>query len=448
MNLMDLAGVFGGLSESNRPIRLRLSQEQRVLDDVLLVKHVSGTETLCGGLEYRLLCVSVHAGLPLKEFIALPAELQFVTDRGEIRAVCGIVAQAAAGQSDGGLATYQLVLRDALALMEHRINTRVFRNCDELDISKVILGEWRNSNPVLAKAFDVDWSHVTGRYPEREFTMQHNESDADFLRRLWKRRGIAWFIRPGQASESQSQQTPTHALVLCDDAATLPQNSAGTVRYHQDSATERQDTITAWSPVRTLKPGSVMRQSWDYAQHRLMTSDACSRSDQGPLGNQFAMSLDDYQIDAPHAGDDGDDYRKLGELRMQRHEYESKCFYGEGSVRTLCVGQWIGLSGHPEIDTHPPQEREFNITRLEIDAENNLPKTINDQVQRLFALNRWEEGNASHALRRASEERGMRYTNRFSCVRRDIPIGPAFDPRTDLPQPKLQSALVAGTCRA
>jgi type VI secretion system secreted protein VgrG len=444
MNLKDLTEAFAGLSEAKRPIRLRLSQEQHVLDDVLLVKRVTGSETLCGGLEYRLLCVSTHAHFPLKEFITLPVELQFVTDRGDLRAVCGIVAQAAAGQSDGGLATYELVVRDALALMEHRTNTRIFRNKNELDITEVILDEWRQTNPVLAKAFDVDWSHINGTYPAREFTMQHNESDADFLRRLWKRRGIAWFMRPGQASQAQSQDTPAHALVLFDDPFTLPQNAAGTVRYHRDDGTEQADTVITWSAVRTLKPGNVGRQSWDYLQARPMTSNTSSGIDQGTMGNQFAVSLDDYLIDMPHAGEDGDDYRKLGELRMKRHEYESKCFYGEGSVRALCVGEWVALTDHPDIDTHPENEREFIVTRLDVDAENNLPKTVDDQVQRLFALNRWDDALSDNALRQASGERGTRYTNRFSCVRRGIPIVPAFDPRTDLPRPCLQSARVVG----
>lgn len=444
MNFEDLTHIATGLSEVNRPIRLRLSREDGVLDDVLMVKRVTGHETLCGGLEYRLLCVSARADLPLKEFMALPAELQFVTDSGDLRAVCGIVAQAAAGQSDGGLATYQLVLRDALALMEQRTNTRVFRNQNELEITETILSEWRQHNPVLAKAFDADWSHVTGTYPPREFTMQHNESDAGFLRRLWKRRGIAWFMRPGQASEPNSSDTPAHALVLFDDGFTLPQNAAGTVRYHRDSGTEQRDSITAWSPVRVLKSGAVTRHSWDYLQGQPMTSEVPALMDQGTTGNLFAASLDDYQIDMPHAGDDGDDYRTLGQLRMKRHEYESKCFVGEGSVRTLCVGQWIGLAGHPEIDTHPGQEREFVITRLEVDAENNLPKALDDRIRRLFELSRWDDAPAANVLKQASDERGMRYTNRFSCVRRGIPIVPAFDPRTDLPQPRLQSAQVVG----
>ena len=444
MHLKDLIEGRSGLTGANRPIHLRLWREKRLLDDVLLVKRVTGSETLCGGLEYRLFCVSVRADLPLKEFIALPVELQFVTDRGDLRAVCGIVAQAAAGQSDGGLASYELVVRDALAVMAYRTNTRIFRNQNELDITQVILDEWRRNNPVLAKTFDVDWSRVNTTYPAREFTMQHNESDADFLRRLWKRRGIAWFMRPGQASHSQSHDIPGHTLVLFDDAFTLPRNVAGTIRYHRDDGTEQSDAIFGWSPVRKLAPGQINRSSWDYMQGRPTTGNTPSCIDQGTMGNRMAAGLDEYLVDVPHAGSDGNDYRDLGELRMKRHEYESKCFYGEGSVRALCVGQWIGLSGHPEIDIHPEKEREFVVTSLEVDAENNLPKTLNDRIQRLFALNRWDDGTSTSALRRASTERGMRYTNRFSCVRRGIPIVPAFDPRNDLPRPQLQSAIVVG----
>ena len=443
MNLKDLIHAVSDLTESHRPIRVRLFQEERVLDDVLLVKRVTGTEALCGGLEYRLLCVSTRADLLLKEFIALPVELQFVTDCGAIHVVCGIVAQAASGQSDGGLATYELVLRDALALMEYRISTRVFRNMNELDITQTIVDEWRRNNPVLARIFNLDWSHITGTYPARELTVQQNESDADFLRRLWKRRGIAWGMQSGPAA-SQHQNTPTHTLVLFDDASTLPQNVAGTVRYHRDDSTEQSDTITMWSAVRKLKPGNLTRQSWDYMRGRPMTATAPSFTDQGATGNRFAASLDDYLIDAPHAGDDDADYRKLGDLRMKRHEYEAKCFYGEGSVRSMCVGQWIALTGHPDIDTHPQDEREFVITRLEIDAENNLPKSLDDRIERLFALSRWDERPLSNLLQQASKERSMRYTNRFSCVRRGIPIVPAFDPRNDLPRPQLQSAIVVG----
>lgn len=444
MNMLNAFGLYSNLTQANRPIRLRLSHQNAILDDLLLVKRVSGQETLCGGIEYRLSCVSNNASLPLKDFIALPAELQFVTDRGQLRSVCGIVAQASAGQSDGGLATYQLVVRDALSLMEKRINTRVFRNQNEVDISTALAREWRELNPILAKVFDLDVAGVRGKYPPREFTMQHNESDAAFLRRLWKRQGIAWFIRPGVASAPGSTDTPTHTLVLFDAPLSLAQNAAGSVRFHRDASTEARDGVIGWSAVRTLSGGGVSRQSWDYRQGRMMQSQAPTLMRQGQAGDQFAFSLDDYQIEAPHVGDDSDDFSRLGELRIKRHEYEAKCFYGESGVRDLCVGQWFRLDGHPDIDKHPDSEREFVVTELMLAAESNLPKHIDERAQGMFVANGWAQATSEAELIKASEEREVKYTNRFACIRRGLPIVPDYDPRVDLPRVSLQSAIVCG----
>ncbi|NYE61785.1 hypothetical protein FHW58_002992 [Duganella sp. 1224] len=143
------------LITDNRPLRLRLALPGGVNDDMLLPQRVFGSESICGGIEYRVLCVSANAHLPLKQMIAVPAVLQFVTDRGDLRNVCGIVTEASSGDSDGGLASYQLVLRDALAILEKRTNTRVFRNMDEVDIVLRILNEWRQKNPVLGTCFNT-----------------------------------------------------------------------------------------------------------------------------------------------------------------------------------------------------------------------------------------------------------------------------------------------------
>jgi type VI secretion system secreted protein VgrG len=443
MNFSNLPDELTGLTDANRPIRLRLSTEKGIVEDLLLVKQVSGVETICGGIEYSLLCVSGRAGIQLKQFIANPVELQFVTDTGGLRAMSGIVGAAVEGHGDGGLATYQLIVRDAFSLFDNTCNTRVFRNASEVDITNIILRQWREANPVAARAFNFDMTRLKS-YPSREFTMQYNESNASFLRRLWKRRGIAWFVQPGAATAKGSDATPAHTLILFDDSMSLTENAAGAIRYHRDAGTEKRDSITSWQAVRTLTAGSVTRRSWDYAQAWSMGSADTSCNDQGALGNQFAASLDDYLMDVPHAGDDATDYRSLGTLRMQRKEYEAKFFRGEGGDRNTFVGQWRRIEGHPEIDSHPPEEREFVVTELRIEAENNLPKTLNDRVARLFALNRWNSGNDSDGLRDASTERGARFTNRFTCVRRGVPIVPAYDPRIDLPRTEAQSVIVAG----
>ncbi|MDY0977553.1 type VI secretion system Vgr family protein [Massilia sp. CFBP9012] len=332
------AGV-SSLTDMNRAIRLRLSTPSGIVDDLLLVKYVSGVETICGGIEYALHCVSLQAGMELKRFIANPVELQFVTDSGKLRTVCGIIGGVSEGQSDGGLATYQLMVRDAFSLLEQTCNTRVFRNRNEIDITETILREWRLANPIAAAAFRVE-SGGLKQYPPREFTMQYNESNAAFLRRLWKRRGIAWFIKAGASNERGSSDVPVHTLVLFDNPNALEQNPAGAARYHRDHGTEQRDSITSWHAVRKLTAGRVNRHSWDYAQTWSMSSQEASLADQGAMGNQFAASLDEYLIDSPHAGDNADDYRSLGVLRMQRKEYEAKFFQGESGDRDMRVGQW------------------------------------------------------------------------------------------------------------
>lgn len=108
----------------------------------------------------------------------------------------------------------------------------------------------------------------------------------------------------------------------------------------------------------------------------------------------------------------------------------------------MCVGEWNSIAGHPELDSHPDSEREFVVIELHVEAENNLPKTLDERVRHLFALNHWHKCSAS--LQQASAVRSVRYTNRFTCVRRGIPIVPAYDPRIDLPRTDLQYVTVVG----
>ena len=159
MTVNDMAIAFGPaqyrLATRNRPLRLVLEGADGTADELLLPQRVAGSEAICGGFEFRIFCVAASATLPLKNFIGAACELQVVTDRGQLRRICGIVTEAASGQSDGGLASYQLVIRDALSVLENRSSTRVFRDKNELDIIEILVGEWQRSMPVLAGAFDL-----------------------------------------------------------------------------------------------------------------------------------------------------------------------------------------------------------------------------------------------------------------------------------------------------
>lgn len=431
------------LDTRNRPLRMVLGQAGSADSNALLPHHASASESVCGGLELQILCLSENATLELKRFIGLPCELQIVTDRGNLRRLCGIVTAAASGHSDGGIASYKLTVRDALSVMDATRTTRVFRDKSELEIIELVLKEWQRNNPVIAATFDFDIHSglLNRKLPKRALTMQLNESDASFVRRLMQRRGIAWFFRPGR-TDRQSQAGGDvagigHSLVLFDDDRELAHNAAGTIRFHRDGATEERDAITLWSAERTLVPGHTSLHSWDYLNPGKGGSTTSSplRVNQGKTGNALAANLEQYQVTAPHLGDNRLDLLAISDALVAYHEFVAKCFHGEGAVRDLAVGEWFGLTGHPEIDKHQPEQREFVVTAQRIDTTNNLPADVRANVERLFARSGWDIAPLDDTAQL------LRYRSSFSCVRRGIRIVP---PPPVIPQPQLQSAIVVG----
>jgi len=461
--MIDFDGMNGAdrianmLTVSNRPLRMQLGFADGVSSDVLLPQRVEGVEAICDGIEMRIYCVALEARLPLKTLIGLPVEVQIVTDLGDLRSICGIVAEASAGESDGGLASYQLVMRDALAILDLGVGSRVFLNQSELDVVKTVLAEARRADPALAAVFDfeVELELSARAYPIRRQIVQHNEGTGQFVRRLLRRRGISWYFRPGRASDARAPEggaaalTPAHTMVIFQNAKRLPQSAAGAIRFHRNSATEERDTITAFAAVRTLRPGRVTRHSWDYNSPNstaFMEAHADSEADQGIKGNKLAASLDHYVAEPPHVRDSLDDFDALARQALSRSNFEAKCYHGEGGVRNCTAGEYFSLSGHAVIDRKQLPQREFIVLSSHITVQNNLPKDYNARIARLFARNRWHIDGAEVPLAGENwfDSNQLRYLWRMTCVRRDIAFVPAWDSRTDTPQAQLQSAVVVG----
>lgn len=118
-------------------------------------------------------------------------------------------------------------------------------------------------SPLFAASLSLDLGGLSQNYDIRPFTMQHNESDYDFLTRLWRSEGVSWLIDeselfvPHFTAPIQAQK-----LRLIDDNNQYQALARRSIRYHRSSATEYQDSITGFVAVRSLQPTAVHVQRW------------------------------------------------------------------------------------------------------------------------------------------------------------------------------------------
>ncbi|WP_423383593.1 type VI secretion system Vgr family protein [Burkholderia sp. LMG 32019] len=448
MSISETLSSFasGAVDWNRRPVALNFGRLQRTLGRLLALQHANVHEGLMTGIHGHLTCVSTRHDLSPRLFIGVPVSVRLVTDRGQLHVINAIIQNVQVGQSDGELCVYQLTVCDALSLMDKRINSRVFRKQSVVDVLAVMFNEWRQRSSALARAFEFDLSALNrDRYPPRELTRQVNESDAAFVRRLLRREGISIFVKAGAAKGGSSAQdeTPIHTLVCCDNPDSLQESPAGTVRLHpRDAGTDERDTVTLFALHAQLVPGAASRPSWDYKKARIDESTVTGNVDQGEAGNDLAKLLTDVAIDIPHAGDSWDDQERLTRSRMLAHQFEAEQFDGASGIRDLAVGTWITLTGDPELDMQSADKRQFVITSIHHDVTNNLPKGLTDRVQMLFAASRNLASPSPAQLSTSSADSDTRYENTFTCVRRGIPITPAYDPKIDLPPVHLLTGVI------
>ncbi|WP_321812894.1 type VI secretion system Vgr family protein [Burkholderia sp. BCC1985] len=433
---------------STRPVDLHFGRAQRAVGHLLALHHADIREGLMSGIDGELTCVSSHDHLSPTLFLGLPVSVRLTTDRGSTRAINAIVREVRTGQSDGELTVYQLHVCDALSLMDRRTNARVFRSRHVTEILATLMNEWKLRSHALTRAFDFDLSGLQAdRYPVRELTRQVNESDARFIRRLLRREGITVFAKaePAGAVRGMNDAWPIHTLVFCDDPHRLKEAPAGTLRLHpRDAGTEPRDTVTLFAHCQSVSPGQVRRASWDYKPARADDSTAVTDLDQGEAGNDLARLLTDAVINIPHVGDSWRDHDRITRDRILAHQFEAERYDGISSVRDLPVGHWFTLTGDPELDMRPADRRQFVVTSVRHDIWNNLPKPLAGRAHTLFAASRNLAQTAAPASVDLPEQTDTRYENRFTCVRRGVPLKPAYDPKVDVPPVHLLTGTIVG----
>ncbi|MDH2625840.1 type VI secretion system Vgr family protein [Acinetobacter baumannii] len=446
-----LNNIFGilekiGFGAQKRAINVRFSNAE--LNSQIMLQRIDGYHGINDGLSAELICLSTNPYIELKQFIGCQVSVDQVTDSGQLFRTTGIVTGASQGQSDGAFSLYRLTMQDATSLWHKRRNSRVFMNKSVVDIIEVIFKEWQSKSPLFASSLQLDTTGLTKTYDVRPFSMQSNESDYAYLTRIMREESINWLVdEASYLVASNSQSIEAQKLRLIDDNAQFQSLERRTIRYHRSNATEQYDSITSFIAQRQLQPTAIHVQRWqaDSLSQEDASGSVVSSHQHSTQRDNESLSLEQAWNISPAWISDlkGEDQAtassnsQLEKLNMHLNQYQAlqaKYFTAHSSVRDTQVGYWFQLIDYPELEkNHSQQDKEFLILNKYFYNQNNLPKDIQDQVEKLLTLSHWQNSKDSEQERQANE---------FVVVRRNINVVPEYDPLKHRPVAHVQRAKV------
>ena len=414
-----------GFGSQKRALHIHFSNP--ALNTQVFIQRIEGEHRINQGLKAEILCLSTNAYLPLKQFIGGRVAVDQVTDVGQLSRLTGVITSASQGQSDGALTVYKLTIEDATALWHKRRNSRVFMSKSVREITETLFSEWQSHSTLFAASLSLNLDGLSRDYDVRPFVMQSNETDAEFLTRLWRSEGINWLIDE-QAPMVLSSSEPIQAqqLRLMDDNQAFTALGRRKIRFHRSHATEPFDSITSFIAERHLQSTTVQTQRWqaqhlaqDQSQAVLSAHQHSDQQDNESLGLEQVWCVSpawtaDLQGEDQATSANSSQLDRLNQQLNQYHELQAKYFTAKSSVRDAQVGYWFEMVDHPEIDQHVSAEREFLILGKVFYNQNNLPKELLQQINLLLKGSRWQG---------LSEER---QANELFVVRREVKIVPEY----------------------
>lgn len=336
--------------QHNRILRLKFPHEDGP-DAILLPDRLDAKEALSRDFEYEVTLLSDDAAIPAKALIGKMVTIEQVRADGSLRYFNGYVFEFGRSGTDGGMATYRMVLRPWLAFFQLRQNSGPLPNKTVAALTEEI----------FQRCTLRDYQLKLGVLPDANLTevMQWQETDANFLHRWWEDRGwLYWY----------EHRADGHTLVLSDDSTVAPAIDGDTrVRYFTEGGPKDDDAIAEWSSQRRLASTNYAVTSFDFKQPKRPQQAATNTlNDQGDV-----PALEVYE----HTGAYGFGTSQIGDglakLRMEEIEAGAKHFEARGDCTRLQPGRYFELAGHFEHDRDTAEDRQFLLVSVHHIVINN-----------------------------------------------------------------------------
>jgi type VI secretion system secreted protein VgrG len=412
------------LTQDNRPLAVTTPLGK----DVLLLEKITGSEAISGLYSFRLEMLSTKTdSLAFGDLLGQKVTVEIRTNEGKNkRYFNGIInrlsqGSKATGQEKQSFVRYQAEIVPQLWLLGRNRNSRIFQTISIPDILKEILQkQWS-----LDVAFQLQ-----GDFKPRDYCVQYEESDLNFVSRLMEEEGIFYFF---------IHKEDGHQMVLANSPRSHP-DLAGidSVPFEEEgSGAPDPNRVTNWIKSQEIRSPKVTL--WDYcfelpashldAQETVLGKQVDVGTAKHPFqvgGNQrlelydfpggYAQRFDGVQ---PGGGDRNADIqniftdnRRTCQIRMEQETVQGLAIEGAGRCWQFTSGSKFNFKGHFDADGA------YVLTRI--------THTANMEGAYL-----------------SGADAEMTYRNTFTC----IPLALPYRPQRVTPKPQIvgpQTAVVVG----
>ncbi len=324
----------------------------------------------------------------------------------------GIVSSVQVHHHHGHTIRASAVVEPALAALRHGRDTRIFQEKTAPTVLQEVLTEALSP---YGRDVQVD---VMRSYPEREYTVQYQESNFDFVHRLMEEEGIIYYFDPGEDGIEK--------MVLIDAPQQHPVIEEGPMLEYSsvqgDAGLMDQEYVRQFEPLSAVTGTEISTRHFDWT-HPLVKVEgnaAGARQGEAPDGSSAGPKRESYEHDeqltlhqyslAYRAYDVTDQQQ----VRRDRQSRDTLTFRADSSVSKIRAGARFELNGHPTVG--------LNAAYVVVNAVHHV---------------------GTHMAQGGGGESRSHYTNRFVAVQAEVP----YRPRRVHARPRvhgIQTALVTG----
>ncbi|WP_449285934.1 type VI secretion system Vgr family protein [Marinobacter sp. PE14] len=282
------------------------------------------TERLSELFQGRLDLASTDPSVGASNVLEQPVDLVVWRDGAPLRRFTGVVSEFARGDSGHRRTRYELVFRPPLWRLALMHNSRIFQNRGTDEIVRTLLEE----RGVVDTVFDLK------RGPEeREYCVQHRESDLTFVERLAAEEG--WHYRY-QHGGLDGQEPP--ALIFADHHRDSPRLKAAPYNG-KAGGSARTPCVFRFAYRERVRPASVAIKDYTFKNpaYALMHEQA---------GDQILHRADYQHYDYPGRFKQDASGRPFTEARLEALRSDASTAFGESNRPDFAPGARVPLTNH------------------------------------------------------------------------------------------------------